>query len=459
MSTFIDGLPGDGPKPGGGRHQWLLKQAVRLACGWRLGCVTEADHRRAGELLGRRLAELRAATGERVGRFEIGGAFEFGAEAAAAKTEVEARAELGDHPHHDAATQLDAPTSLVDQRAVSGTWLGAQQFAPLEYQVDGIVPEGLGLLAAPPKKGKSFLVADFGLAVASGGRALGALPTTARPVLYLALEDGHRRLQNRFHRILDGQPFPAGIELIIKASPHEAIGMIAEFFGRHADEKPLVILDTFGKARPPKRVGEDSYQADYAVGTALKNLVDAAPGATLLVVHHTRKAEVLDFVDSVSGTQGIAGSVDFVLVLERKRHSDDAVLSVTGRDIPEAEYALTAQYGILWRLDGKTLTEARHRVDERRETSGLGDRQSGLLEFVNGRVHTSAADAAAKLGATPKLAAMALRDLYDRGRIRRVQRGVYGPNTPESPESPESAGQNVFPFPTPLPKVPNDNLK
>lgn len=35
MSTFLDGLPGDGPKLGGGRHQWLLKQAVRLACGWR----------------------------------------------------------------------------------------------------------------------------------------------------------------------------------------------------------------------------------------------------------------------------------------------------------------------------------------------------------------------------------------------------------------------------------------
>ena len=37
MDTFIDGLPEDGPKPGGGRHQWTLKQAVRLCCGWRLG--------------------------------------------------------------------------------------------------------------------------------------------------------------------------------------------------------------------------------------------------------------------------------------------------------------------------------------------------------------------------------------------------------------------------------------
>ena len=115
MSTFIDGLRGDGPKLGGGRHQWLLKQAVRLACGWRLGCITEADYRRVGKLLGQRLAELRAATGQQAGRFEVVNAFEFGAEAAAAKTEDEARAELGGHTHDNNAgpTELDEPIPLI----------------------------------------------------------------------------------------------------------------------------------------------------------------------------------------------------------------------------------------------------------------------------------------------------------------------------------------------------------
>ena len=76
--------------------------------------------------------------------------------------------------------------------------------------------------------------------------------------------------------------------------------MIAEFNGRHALAKPLVILDTLGKVKAPKRRNEDAYQADYALGTRLKNLADMVPGSTLLVVHHTRKAEALDFVDSVS---------------------------------------------------------------------------------------------------------------------------------------------------------------
>jgi hypothetical protein len=102
ISTLLDGLPGDGPKPGGGRHQWLLKQAVRLACARRLGCLAEADYRRAGQLLAQRLTQLRAATGEQVGRFEVANALKFGVEVTAGKTEVQARAELGGHRHDDA---------------------------------------------------------------------------------------------------------------------------------------------------------------------------------------------------------------------------------------------------------------------------------------------------------------------------------------------------------------------
>ena len=93
------------------------------------------------------------------------------------------------------------------------------------------------------------------------------------------------------------------------------------------------------------------------------------PAPTLLVVHHTRKAEAIDFVDSVSGTQGIAGSFDFVLALDRKRYSNNAMFSVTGRDVIEAEYALTADQGILWRLDGADLAAARR---HRGETAPAG---------------------------------------------------------------------------------------
>ena len=70
----------------------------------------------------------------------------------------------------------------------------------------------------------------------------------------------------------------------------------------------------------------------------------------------------------MSGSQGIAGSADCVLVLSRKRHSDEAVLSVTGRDIAEAEYALNSDDG-LWRLDGTTLADAAKTAETRLRNS------------------------------------------------------------------------------------------
>jgi hypothetical protein len=110
LAAFLDGLPSDGPKSGGGRHQWLLKQAVRLACGWRLGCLTDTDYRRAGQLLEQRLTRLRAATGQQVGRFEVANALRFGVEVTSTKTDEQARTELGDHSHDDDTTTAEAFT-------------------------------------------------------------------------------------------------------------------------------------------------------------------------------------------------------------------------------------------------------------------------------------------------------------------------------------------------------------
>src|SRR5699024_1661341 len=79
-----------------------------------------------------------------------------------------------------------------------GDWLDAQVFPPLGYAVPGIIPEGFGLLAAPPKAGKSWFALGVLLDVARGARTLGGVDTgPARPVLYMALEDGDRRLQGR----------------------------------------------------------------------------------------------------------------------------------------------------------------------------------------------------------------------------------------------------------------------
>lgn len=335
----------------------------------------------------------------------------------------------------------------------NGAWLDAQEFPPLQFAVPGVIPEGFGLLVSPPKAGKSWLVCNIGLGCAAGGLALGHINVDMRPVLYMALEDGQRRLQSRCRRIMCDQPIPAGIHFVTKAKPGAVIPMIDEFLRRHADDKPLLILDTLGKARPPRPAGTDLYAWDYAIGTQLKDAIDTAPGASLLVVHHTRKAESGDFVDSVSGSQGVAGSADFVLVLSRKRHSDDALLAVTGRDIAEGEYALKADSG-LWRLDGTDLEAAAETADTKRATSGLGDAIIDVLNIVrDAEDAVTPATVAAKLGIDPKTASKYLTRLDDRGDVIKAGRGKYvsklskvskDSEPPRSPDQPQRIEFDTF---------------
>jgi len=321
------------------------------------------------------------------------------------------------------AKQEDAPPSLLGNM-VSGAWLDAQHFPELEWQVEGIIPEGFGLLVAPPKAGKSWMVAGIGLGCAAGGYAFGKIAVKPRPVLYLALEDGYRRLQNRFRHLMDGTPIPAAIFLVTEAQPFQVVPMIEEFLGLHPGAKPLVILDTLGKVKPPKAAGQESYAADYQIGSKLKAAIDSAPGSSLIAVHHTRKAESSDFIDAVSGTQGIAGSADFIIVLNRKRKETSAVLAVTGRDVQENEYAMTMDDG-RWLLDGMDLTDAAAAVERRRDSENLGDRSADALAHVLTRGPTKPRDVADALGIDNKTASVYLSRLADSGRIAKTGRGIY----------------------------------
>ena len=240
----------------------------------------------------------------------------------------------------------------------SGDWLERQTFPPLRWAVPGLIPEGLSLLIGAPKVGKSWLSLDVALSAASGGRVLGALDVTARDVLLLALEDGDRRLRGRAHH-LGHQPIPGRFHYMTSALPGTIVGTIEAWLDGlpNVGTAPLVILDTLGKAMPPTLPGEGAYQRDYRVAGRLKRIADEWPGMSLVALHHDRKGGAEDFVESVSGTNGIAGAADTILVLNRDRNSDDGVLKVTGRDVVEAEYALSTSEG-KWSLAGHSLEAA-----------------------------------------------------------------------------------------------------
>jgi hypothetical protein len=322
-------------------------------------------------------------------------------------------------------TADDAPDSLL-QDVVTAAELSHKEFPELVEFIAGIIVEGFGIVAGPPKLGKSWFTLVIALAVAAGGHAFGKLKCEPRPVLLLALQDSERRLQTRIKAVYGSDIPPHRLHILTRIGPGLLIATVSAWLLHHPNG--LVVLDTLGRARQQRRPGVDAYLEDYKAGVELKNIVDAFPGSALLGVHHTRKAASGDFVDDLSGTLGLAGSADYVLVLRRPRQSNEATLQITGRDAPEGEYAFTVEDG-KWILAGTSLAEASAAAQARRNERQLGDRTLDVLGIVDTRAAsgevTCAADVAAKIGLSQTQARVYLNRLAESDRIVKTSTGVY----------------------------------
>lgn len=352
-------------------------------------------------------------------------------------TELRIARDIADDPDTPDGSDSVAGSDLL-AGVRDGGWLSGQNFPPLAYAIDGLIPEGLTLEVGPPKAGKSWLTLGLLLAVASGGVALGSIKASpARRVLYLALEDGDRRMQDRCRALLGEPGIPPLFSYLTRIMPGTVLPTIEAWMHRYPDTA-MVVVDTLGKVMPPASQGESAYQRDYRVGSALKAQADARPGLAVMVLHHDRKANAEDFVDSVSGTHGLAGAADTIVVLSRKRQSPEGSLKITGRDVPENEYALKVIEGKAWQLDGADLAAAAATARTREDARAISDVSAQVLDAI--RQHPEGIRAGDLTGRFGRDVYQYLKRLTDAGRIDKVTRGLYVPIGVSEPSEP-SGGQ------------------
>lgn len=228
--------------------------------------------------------------------------------------------------------KISAAKARPAPRITSGNDLMAQTFVPLVEVVPGLLPEGLMILGARPKVGKSWLALQLGVAVATGGEFLGRTLAPGR-VLYLALEDSDRRMRLRLEKL-----GAAGLDLsrFHYATAWErgldGAAAINEWVQAHEDAR-LVVVDVLAKIKQARNGRDAGYASDFDDVTLLKP--QAGRGVAVLLVHHTRKGAADDPLDEISGTLGIAGAADGAWVLKRARGQDEAELNLIGRDVAQ----------------------------------------------------------------------------------------------------------------------------
>ena len=216
--------------------------------------------------------------------------------------------------------------------------------------MDGLLYAGTYLFVGAPKVGKSFLMAQIGYHV-STGLELWGYPAHQGAVLYLALEDDHRRLQDRLFRMF-GTESADNLYFSIYAKQLGA-GLEEQlkwFVQEHPDTR-LIIIDTLQKVRES---GGDtySYASDYEVIAKLKAFADEH-SICLLLVHHTRKQQAEDKFDMISGTNGLLGAADGAFLLQKERRtSNTATLDISGRDQQDQCLYLTRnEERLIWTLE------------------------------------------------------------------------------------------------------------
>ncbi len=252
---------------------------------------------------------------------------------------------------------------------ITGRNLMRMQFDPIKYIVPDILPAGLIILGGKQKIGKSWLDLNLGIAVATGGVALGHYKVEQGDVLYMALEDTQRRLQDRMRQLLaPGQDGPENIELVTQWSRMNEGGLEAlESWIRSHPNARLIIIDPWVKVKPrlKSRHGETGYDADYEALEGIKKLADKY-GICILVQFHLRKANADDPFDEVNATTGVTACADGFISLKRGRGESEATLYASGRDYKEEVNLALSFKGGMWKVLGEGATATYYSLSQER---------------------------------------------------------------------------------------------
>lgn len=213
-------------------------------------------------------------------------------------------------------------------RARTALELMESDMEPISYLCEPWIPEGLGILAARPKLGKTTLLRQKLAAVAGAGELFRAQCTQAT-CLFLSLEEGDRLTRAKFEMAGFTEAALASILIHFKwRRGTEGVLDLQRALDANASIK-YVGIDSLTRFRDVPDARTPAFAADYEAVSALHAVAKARPGVCIELVHHTRKAKSEDPIEDISGTFGIAAACDWFSIM--RHHEDGAVLHVGGR--------------------------------------------------------------------------------------------------------------------------------
>lgn len=228
---------------------------------------------------------------------------------------------------------------------MKGGMIDLEHVEKIDFIINDMLSPGLSMLAADPKIGKSWFALLMCLCVAQGHKFLG-YDTNKCNCLYLALEDSDNRMKTRIKRIFDGDKLPNTFNYCIEVNDLSN-GFIEqmELVYQSMTDLRLVIVDTLQCIRGQYNNRDGgAYGYDYKEMNKLKSFAKKH-NLAMLLIHHTSKIDnPNDPFFSISGTRGVTGALDLMMVMKKENVSDkQAKLYIRGRDVDSDAFVIEMQ--------------------------------------------------------------------------------------------------------------------
>ncbi len=304
------------------------------------------------------------------------------------------------------------PSSEIRQIAVPQTVSAADLFVgnitTLRSLLEDLAWDGLTMLIARPKAGKSWLTLQLAIHVAGGREVEGVRSNGYGPVLYIALEEPKARTMLRIRKLAAAGDWAMNLEFWYELLP--LMGGGAEQIEQYmrANRPRLVVIDTLTAALKLDggKGKSDVFRSQYAEVTRIRKIAEDFECAIILV-HHERKGASDGGIQAVAGTGGVAAAIDTLWHLKRKPEGE-GTLDVVGREADERTFALKfGQEPFGWQFLGDS--DSQLQSGERKE----------LIQLLNEEGGLTPAQIAPELGKSRPAVRMLLKRMRADGQVRK----------------------------------------
>lgn len=207
----------------------------------------------------------------------------------------------------------------------------------IKWRVKGVIPErGIAAIYGPSGSGKSFLVVDMAISIATGAEWFGYRVKSC-PVVYVCLE-GEAGLSVRLAAYRTKGSIPTGIEFIDQPTnllDTKDLQDLVTAIKMNQMGGGVVIIDTLNRAVPGM---DENSSVDMGHAINACKVIQQAMGGLVLLVHHSGK----DATKGMRGHSSLHAALD--AAIEVKRSGDERQWSVAkakdGADGKEHQFTL-----------------------------------------------------------------------------------------------------------------------